>query len=118
MSSFVKKINTGAPQLYKDKKGVKSGYANQQYAVSSGNPSLDQALSQGLGLPIGSLSLLLEDQFSHIYTHFQKDYLAEGIVNDQKCLIVDSDLFRDKAYWLKFLPAVYQLKAPTSSSNS
>ena len=29
MSSFVKKINTGAPQLYKDKKGVKSGYANQ-----------------------------------------------------------------------------------------
>ena len=64
-------------------------YSNQQYCVSSGNPSLDALI--GGGFPIGSIVLLLEDSFSHYYSHFIKTYLAEGIVNEHKVLIVDAD---------------------------
>ena len=102
-TSFVKKINT-APQLYKSRKGVKP-YANQQYSISSGNPSLDQFI--GGGFPIGSIVVLLEDSYSHLYDHFLKNYLGEGIVNDHKVMIIDPDQVREKENWLKYLPAVY-----------
>jgi hypothetical protein len=37
--------------------------------------------------------------------------MGEGIINQQKVLVVDSDgEFRDKEYWAKFLPAVYKVK--------
>lgn len=39
-----------------------------------------------------------------------KGYLAEGIVNEHKVLIVDPDTYREREYWLKFLPAVYKVK--------
>lgn len=105
-TSFVKKINT-APQLYKKQLGVKS-YANQQYSVSSGNQSLDHVL--GGGFPIGSIVLLFEDSYSQFYAHFLKTFLGEGIVNEHKNLIIDPDTFRNKDYWLKFLPAVIKIR--------
>ena len=105
-ASFVKKINT-APQLYKSRAGVKP-YSNSQYAISSGSPSFDQVI--GGGLPIGSLIILFEDSFSHYYAHFLKNYLGEGIVNEQKVLIVDADKERSKEEWLKFMPAVIKIK--------
>ena len=43
--------------------------------------------------------------------HLLKSYMAEGIVNEHKVLVVDADgEFREKDYWLKFLPAVYKVK--------
>jgi elongator complex protein 4 len=76
--AFVKKLNS-TPQLYKNKPGVKPHGAN--YAVSSGNPSLDEVL--GGGLIVGSLTMLLEDSQSQFYGHFLKTYLAEGVVHEQ-----------------------------------
>ena len=105
-TSFVKKLNT-APQLYKSQRGVKP-YPNQQYSVSSGNPSLDYFI--GGGYPVGSIVLQIEDSFSHYHSHFLKGYMAEGIVNEHKVLIVDPVEYREKEYWLKILPAVYKIK--------
>lgn len=107
-TSFVKKINT-APQLYKTQKGVKP-YANQQYSISSGTPTLDAFI--GGGFPLGSLVVLYEDTYSHYYSHIQKSYLAEGVVNEHKLLVVDPEEHREREYWLKFLPAVYKYKDP------
>eukprot|EP00347_Sterkiella_histriomuscorum_P018973 403343453 len=113
--AFVKKINT-APQLYKNQKGVRP-FANQQYCLSTGNPSLDSLI--GGGLPIGSIVLLLEDSFSHYHAHFVKNYLGEGVVNEHKCFIVDADSsYREREYWLKFFPGVVKLKSGSSSSGS
>ena len=37
--------------------------------------------------------------------------MAEGIVNEQKVLVVDPDgEFRGREHWIKFLPAVYKVK--------
>ena len=105
-SSFVKKINT-TPQLYKDKVGVKPT-TNGLYTVSSGNQSLDGVI--GGGLIIGSITMLYEDNMSAFYSHFQKTYLAEGIVRNQKCIVIDNDIFRKRDFWLKFLPAVAEVK--------
>jgi hypothetical protein len=121
-TSFVKKINT-APQLYKTTKGVKP-FPNGQYGTSTGTPSLD-AFIPGHSLPIGSVNVLFEDTFSRYYVHLLKSYMAEGIVNEHKVLVVDADgEFREKDYWQKFLPAVYKVKdgeskeaASTSSSD-
>lgn len=56
---------------------------------------------------MGSLLVLYEDSHSQYYSHFLKTYLAEGIVNEQNCIIVDSqDTFRDQKSWIKFLPNV------------
>jgi hypothetical protein len=39
--------------------------------------------------------------------------LAEGIVNKQQCLVVDSeDTFRTKEAWIKFLPNVSKIRDP------
>lgn len=65
----------------------------------------------GGGLPIGSLVLMLEDSFSHYHAHLVKGFLAEGIVNEHKCMIVDTKAsYREREHWLKFLPAVIKLK--------
>lgn len=77
MSNFTKKINT-TPQLYKGKTGVKS--QSGMYLISTGNQSLDNVI--GGGLIVGSLTVLFEDCLSHLYCHFQKTYLAEGIVRE------------------------------------
>jgi hypothetical protein len=107
-TSFVKKLNT-APQLYKSQKGVKP-FPNSQYGLSTGTPSLD-AFIPGHSLPIGSLYVLFEDTFSRYYVHLLKSYLAEGIVNEHKVLVVDPDgQFRGREHWVKFLPAVYKVK--------
>lgn len=96
-TSFVKKINT-APQLYKTTKGVKP-FPNGQYGTSTGTPSLD-AFIPGHSLPIGSVNVLFEDTFSRYYVHLLKSYMAEGIVNEHKVLVVDADgEFREKDYW-------------------
>lgn len=39
-----------------------------------------------------------------------KAYLGEGVVHEQKLLVVDPDELRDRAHWLRFLPAVYKVK--------
>jgi hypothetical protein len=103
--SFIKKINT-TPTLYKGHSGVK--HQNGMYSVSTGTPSLDKAI--GGGLTVGSITVLFEDSLSQYFSHFQKPYLAEAIVRNQKCLIVDPDSFRTKEQWLKFLPAVAEVK--------
>ena len=37
--------------------------------------------------------------------------MAEGVVNSQECLILDSkDSFRSKDFWIKFLPNVVKIK--------
>ncbi len=55
--------------------------------------------------------MIQEDSFSHYHDHFLKTYLGDGIVNEQKVMIIDVDPFRDRQYWLKFLPAVFKIKA-------
>ncbi len=72
----------------------------------------------GGGLPVGSLVVLIEDSFSHYHSHFLKSYLAEGVVNDHKLLIVDPDELRDRDHWLKYLPAVYKVKDSVSSGSA
>ena len=115
-TSFVKKINT-APQLYKTSKGVKP-FPNGQYGISTGTPSLDAFIS-GHSLPIGSVCVLFEDTFSRYYVHLLKSYMAEGIVNEHKVLVVDADgEFRAKDYWSKFLPAVYKVKEGESKETT
>ena len=65
----------------------------------------------GGGLVLGAITLLYEDSHSQFYSHFIKTILAEGIVNKQHCIIVESkDTFRDQSTWLKFLPSVSKLK--------
>ena len=92
--SFVKKLNT-APQLYKSQKGVKS-YPNGQYGISTGTPSLDGFLP-GQALPLGSLSVLFEDTFSRYHVHLLKSFMGEGVVNEQKVLVVDPEgEYRDR----------------------
>ena len=86
---------------------MKAG-TNGLYTVGTGNPSLDKVI--GGGLIIGSLTLLLEDSMSAYFSHFHKTYLAEGIVQDQKVVIVDNDEIRKRDFWLKFLPAVAEVK--------
>jgi len=105
-TSFVKKINT-TPQLYKDKTGVKAA-VNGLYTISTGNSSLDAVI--GGGLVIGAITMLYEDSISAFYSHFHKTYLAEGIVQRQKCIVVDNDSMRKRDFWLKFLPAVAEIK--------
>jgi len=106
-TSFVKKINT-APQLYKKQKGVRP-FSNSQYCLSSGNPHLDSLI--GGGFPVGAVILMIEDQFSHFYSQICKTYLADGILNDQKCCIVDlNQATADQAYWIKQLPSVVKVK--------
>ena len=78
------------------------------YIVNTGNQSLDNII--GGGIPIGSLTVLYEDCLSHFYTHFQKTYLAEGIVRQQICLIIDAEHLRNRDHWIKFLPAVAEIK--------
>lgn len=78
------------------------------YTISTGNQTLDTVI--GGGLVVGSLTLLYEDSMSHYYSHFQKTYLAEGIVNEQKCIVVDNETHRKREDWLKFLPAVAEIK--------
>lgn len=78
------------------------------YLVGSGTPTLDTVC--GGGITIGSLTVLFEDCMSHFYSHFQKSFLAEGIVRKQKCLVVDPEILRTKEHWLKFLPAVAKVK--------
>ena len=112
-TSFVKKINL-APQLYKSQQGVKS-CPNQQYSISSGNPSLDLVI--GGGLVLGSLVVVYEDSFSHYTEHVVKTYLGEGVVNEHKLLIIDPDTFRDREHWLRFLPAVFKIKETTSEES-
>lgn len=55
---------------------------------------------------------------SHFYSHFQKTYLAEGIVREQKCLIIDPEVLRTKQHWLKFLPAVAEIKQSQAPEES
>ena len=50
------------------------------YMLGTGNQSLDAAI--GGGLIVGSLTVMFEDCLSHYYSHFQKTYLAEGIVRE------------------------------------
>jgi elongator complex protein 4 len=113
-SSFVKKINT-TPQLYKNLQGVRPAQTGQMYLLGSGNPSLDTVL--GGGIVVGSLNVLYEDCMSHFFSHFQKTYLGEGIVREQKCLIVDPEVLRTKEHWLKFLPAAAKVKSDPSAGN-
>ncbi len=47
-----------------------------------------------------------------------KNYLAEGIVNEHKVLVVDPDEYREREHWLKYLPAVYKIKEAPSSNGS
>jgi len=49
---------------------------------------------------LGTVVVLYEDSFSHFHSHFIKNYLAEGIVNEQKVVIFDPDNYRDRQYWL------------------
>ena len=82
---------------------------NGQYCVSSGNTSLDTIL--GGGLPLGTLTVLYEDSHSQFYSYLLKTYLAEGIVNKHKCIIVDSqEACRSRESWVKFLPNVSKLE--------
>jgi hypothetical protein len=64
----------------------------------------------GGGLPLGTLTILFEDSFSHFFSHFHKSYLAEGIVNEHKVLVLDPEEYRSRDHWLRFLPAVYKVK--------
>lgn len=77
--------------------------------VSTGNASLDQEINGGLF--VGSVVVLLEDRTSQYYGHILKTYLAEGVVREQVNMVVDPEPLRNKQWWLKFLPAVHQVKA-------
>jgi len=43
--------------------------------------------------------------------HLLKSYLGEGVVNEQKSLIIDTDPFSTKDDWLRLLPAVYKVSS-------
>jgi uncharacterized protein (DUF2225 family) len=60
--------------------------------------------------------MIHEDSMSAFYSHFHKTYLAEGIVHNQKCLVVDNDVHRNRDFWLKFLPAVAEIKQQVEES--
>lgn len=113
-SAFVKKINT-TPQLYKGKPDVRhSQTAGGMYLLSTGNQSLDSVI--GGGMVVGSLTVMFEDCLSHYFSYFQKTYLAEGIVREQPSLVVDPEPLRTKDHWLKFLPAVAEIKGSTTDT--
>lgn len=80
--------------------------------ISTGNASLDNELNGGLF--IGSMVVLLEDRTSQYYGHILKTYLAEGVVREQVNMVVDPEPLRNKQWWLKFLPAVHQIKSTTA----
>lgn len=54
---------------------------NKNY-ISSGNLFLDKLTG---GLSLGSLAIIVEDSPSSIYESFLKYFIAEGVVNSQKC---------------------------------
>ena len=58
--------------------------------------------------------VLLEDRTSQYYGHILKTYLAEGVVREQVNMVVDPEPLRNKQWWLKFLPAVHQIKSTTA----
>jgi elongator complex protein 4 len=57
--------------------------------LSSGNLFLDKIT--GGGLALGTIVLLIEDSPSRIYETFLKYFLAEGVVNGQKCFFYHSN---------------------------
>jgi hypothetical protein len=44
--------------------------------------------------------------------------LAEGIVRNQKCIVIDNEIFRKRDFWLKFLPAVAEVKQVEESKEN
>ena len=85
------------------------------YLLSSGNQTLDSAI--GGGMVVGSLTVMFEDCLSHYFSYFQKTYLAEGIVREQPSLVVDPEPLRTQDHWLKFLPAVAEIKGSFSGGS-
>jgi elongator complex protein 4 len=99
MSSFKKRVG-GQKVSIKLPLGSKLSTQNGQLLISSGISSLDEVL--GGGLPVGSLNLVLEDQFTNYSSYLLKYFLAQGVSNSQPaCLIGGEDRF-----WSN-LPGIY-----------
>ena len=67
-SSFVKTINMGISNLYKDKRGFRP-YSNLQLSLSTGQYDLDEILN---GYVIGGITLLIEDKPSKYHLNLQR----------------------------------------------
>jgi hypothetical protein len=60
----------------------------QKNSLASGNLFLDKIIG---GLSLGSIVLLVEDNPSKIYESFLKYFIAEGVINGQKCFFYHSN---------------------------
>jgi hypothetical protein len=63
--------------------------SSQKNNLSSGNLFLDKITN---GLCLGTIVLLIEDSPSKIYETFLRYFIAEGVVNGQKCFVYHSCL--------------------------
>lgn len=82
MSSFVRKGGVPATEA-----GTRPGLAGQTL-VSTGQADMDRLL--GGGLPLGSLTLILEDGWSQHHVALLRYFLGEGAACNQRTLLVAS----------------------------
>jgi len=97
VSSFVRKSQSRVPYIA----GSKPSIHNAQLLVSTGVPTIDQAV--GGGVAVGTCVIVEEDMFG-TYSHlFLKHFLAEGVINKQSVYV--ASLSRTPDDIIKQLPA-------------
>eukprot|EP00826_Nyctotherus_ovalis_P021334 TRINITY_DN16865_c0_g1_i3.p1 TRINITY_DN16865_c0_g1~~TRINITY_DN16865_c0_g1_i3.p1 ORF type:complete len:208 (+),score=41.34 TRINITY_DN16865_c0_g1_i3:51-674(+) len=107
-SGFTKKAGKKEPQvLYSKQQGI-SQTPTGHYLISSGCLSLDAIIG---GFPISSVVLFAEDSPSEDYLSLLKLVVAEGVENQQQCIVADTQ------DWSKQIPSAREFTEPVASNS-
>jgi hypothetical protein len=117
---FVRKSKTSTPaqpttNTNSDPIGISRGtrtWANQIVLTSSGSNQLDAVLGLGVGIPLGSVLLCIEDFPSRVHRMFAAMFVAEAITHMHSVALPDSQASRD------FIDNCIPSKGTASSSKS
>lgn len=89
------------PSTYSSIPGTKLSIHNGQALISSGLFEFDEIM--GGGIPLGTLLLIEEDEYSNYSNHFLKYFVAEGIAVDHEILFVSGEFDQPNTF-LSTLP--------------
>lgn len=86
------------------------------FITSSGVPSLDSILRGGVGL--GTVSLVESDAFDVYSRVLQQCFISQGILQDQKTLVIAPDSIAPAELFVSTLPAGGTLSAPAQPAGT